>query len=37
MIWVGAVLFTLVFILIFGLILSPPTKWVKKMSGDEKD
>lgn len=35
MIWVGAVIFTLIFIVIFGLILSPPTKLVKKLSGDD--
>ena len=37
MIWLGAILFSLVFILVFGLILSPPTKWVNKMGGDKKD
>ena len=36
MIYVIAVIFTLFMILLFGIVLNPPTKWAHKMTGDDE-
>ena len=30
---IAAIAFTLIFVLIFALVLSPPTTWVEKLTG----
>ncbi len=35
MIYVFAVLFTIFVVIIFGVVLNPPTQWIHKLSGED--
>ncbi len=35
MIYVVAVAFTVFVVIIFGVVLNPPTQWIHKLSGEE--
>lgn len=35
MMYVGAAIFTVFVVIVFGAILNPPTAWLAKLSGEE--